>query len=335
MTSRERRLEAPHRRPGTTSRSRVIGQRALERVALVVYRSGEWVIARLPRRPVEGVLRVIFQASYLLWPTKRQWSNSNFGHVLGLPPGDPAVRRVALAAYRTYARYIVELMRLPRMSDADVEGMVDIERLEAMKAVWQESNGLILAVAHIGSNEAVGRGLARHGLPLSVVADDSSFPELFEHLRRQREQWSVTLIPWRNLREIFGVLRRRELLVLLVDWGYRPDGVPVRLFDAWTTLPAGPAFLAGKTGAPILPITIRRLDDGRVRVEDEATIRVPSTSDRDVAVATQALAGWLERAIAAAPDQWYSFKPVWPEDDGEQRALSRRAEAMRASDAAG
>ena len=29
---------------------------------------------------------------YLLWPTKRRWSNRNFGHVLGLPPDDPAVR---------------------------------------------------------------------------------------------------------------------------------------------------------------------------------------------------------------------------------------------------
>ena len=65
---------------------------------------------------------------------------------------------------------------------------------------------------------------------------------------RQREQWHATLIPWRNLRAIFGVLRRRELLGLLVDWGYRSDGIPVRLFDAWTTLPAGPATLAAKTG---------------------------------------------------------------------------------------
>ena len=66
-------------------------------------------------------------------------------------------------------------------------------------------------------------------------------------------EWGVTLIPWRNLRGIFGVLRRGELLGLLVDWGYRSDGIPVRLFDAWTTLPAGPATLAAKTGARILP----------------------------------------------------------------------------------
>ena len=35
------------------------------------------------------------QLSYLLWPTKRRWSNRNFGHVLGLPPDHPRVRRIA------------------------------------------------------------------------------------------------------------------------------------------------------------------------------------------------------------------------------------------------
>jgi hypothetical protein len=37
--------------------------------------------------------------------------------------------------------------------------------------------------AALGSNEAVAVSIAEHGLPISVVADDSSFPELFEHLR--------------------------------------------------------------------------------------------------------------------------------------------------------
>ena len=66
------------------------------------------------------------------------------------------------------------------------------------------------------ADAAVAAAAARHGMPISVVADDSSFPEIFEYLRRQREGWGVTLIPWRNLREIFGVLRRREILGLLV-----------------------------------------------------------------------------------------------------------------------
>ena len=64
---------------------------------------------------------------------------------------------------------------------------------------------------------------------------------LVERFRRLREEWGAHVIPWKNLREIFKVLRNREMLGLLIDWGYRSDGIPVRLFGAWTTLPAGGA----------------------------------------------------------------------------------------------
>jgi hypothetical protein len=42
------------------------------------------------------------------------------------------------------------------------------------------------------------------------------------------------------------------------------------------------------------------------------------------------MADALERTIAAAPDQWYSFKPMWPETDAEADELAARAAAMQA-----
>ena len=184
--------------------------------------------------------------------------------------------------------------------------------------------------AHVGNNDIIGAAIAHLGLPLSVVADDSSFPELFEHLRRQREQWHATMIPWRNLRAIFGVLRRREILGLLVDWGYRSDGIPVKLFDAWTTLPAGPATLAAKTSSRILPAITTRQPDGRLRVILAEPILVLSAGPADLQRATQAIADAVAATVRPAPEQWYSFKPIWPATAEESADLERRAAAMQA-----
>ena len=137
---------------------------------------------------------------------------------------------------------------------------------------------MIVVAGHVGNNEAVGAALAGRGYPVSVIADDSSYPELFELLSRQRESWGVKVIPWRNLRGLFAVLKRKEILALLVDWGYRDDGIPVKLFGAWTTLPAGPAALAAKSGAIIAPLAIRRLPDGRYAIEAHGEFTVPSSS---------------------------------------------------------
>jgi lauroyl/myristoyl acyltransferase len=326
VTQGEGRLEAPHRRGG--SRPRVV-----ERLAVAGYRATARLLAILPPGPTGAVFGGLAQISYLVWPTKRRWSNRNFGHVLGVPPEDPRVRRLALRAYGAYGRYLVELMRLPSMPADHVAGLVPNLDADGVRRIWKDApngGGLIFAVAHMGSNEAVAASIAEHGMPISVVADDSSFPELFELLRRQREAWGVTIVPWRNLRAIFGVLRRREMLGLLVDWGYRADGIPVRLFGAWTALPAGPATLAAKTGSRILPITIRREPGDTFLVTWPEPIDVASTDPAELQRATQAIADALEANIGAAPDQWYSFKPIWPADQAEIADLERRAQLMQA-----
>ncbi len=321
--SGRRRLEAPHRRLDASA------PRIVERSAILGYRAAASLLAHLPPSLSRGVIGTAAQGSYLAWPAKRRFSNANFGHVLGLPPEDPRVRRLALRAYREYARYMVELMRLPSRSKTELADQVEGDDVERLAAAWRASGRPMIVVAgHVGNNEAVAAAIAGHGYPTNVIADDSSFPELFELLRRQRESWGVHIIPWRNLRELYTVLRRNEILALLIDWGYRDDGIPVRLFDAWTTIPAGPAALAAKTGAIVAPLAIRRTPAGRFRIEAHEPFQVPSSSPADLQRASQRVADALEATIRAAPEQWYSFKPMWPVDAREKVELERRAAAM-------
>ncbi|MEO5884888.1 MAG: phosphatidylinositol mannoside acyltransferase, partial [Candidatus Limnocylindrales bacterium] len=44
----------------------------------------------------------------------------------------------------------------------------------------------------------------------------------------------------------------------------------------------------------------------------------------------QAMADALAMTIAASPEQWYSFKPIWPSDPLEAADLERRAGLMLA-----
>jgi phosphatidylinositol dimannoside acyltransferase len=324
MTTKSR-LEAPHRRLEP-------GSRLLERGVVLGYRLLAWIVAHVP----PGVPRFLIargaQVSYLLWPSKRRFSNANFSHVLGLPPSHRRVRWAAMSAYGEYARYVTEMMRLPHVPPDQAAALMPGVDLDVVEPIWQAARGgLIFTLGHIGNPEAIGAAIAGRGWPTNVLADDSAFPELFDLFRKTRERWGVHVIPWRNLREIFGVLRKREMLGLLIDWGYREDGIPVRLFGSWTTLPAGPATLAAKTGSVILPVSIRRNADGRTfHAEPFEAFEVPSSAPADLLAATQRIADCLEQAIAAAPEQWYSFKPMWPATAEEAAVLERRATEMAA-----
>jgi len=298
---------------------------------VIVFRAVSALLVRVPLRISEPIARIGFRGGYYLWPSKRRVICANAAHVLGLPPDDPNVASLARGIYATYARFTIELMRLPGLSADEPARLMprhgpDHERFMALWATCQaEGRGIIVVSGHVGSIEVFAGSYAQEGIPTYGLADDSAFPELFELLNASRARWGVTIIPWRRLRDIFRVLRRPAVLGMVVDWGYRPDDLPVRLFGDRTTLPAGPATLAARTGAALVPVVARRQDDGSYRPMMYEPIEVADSSPAELTRATQAVADALEDMIARAPDQWYTFKPMWPVGEAEVAALAARA----------
>lgn len=303
-----------------------------ERAVVVGYRFASWLLGVVPLRISLPLAGGTMRLAYAAWPAKRRVILANASHILGRPVDDPAVKRLAGRVYQTYGRYIVELMRLPSLPADAPAAMIDprgARGIDAFAALWAgleaQGRGIIALSIHIGSIEALIAACAARGFPTYGLADDSSYPELYALLQSQRRRWGVEVFAWKNLRRTFSVLRQPALLGLLVDWGYRSDGVPVRLFGDWTTLPAGPAVLAAKTNAVIVPIVCRRQADGRFTAEWLDTIEVGGSDPAAIARATQAVADALVLMVRPAPEQWYTFKPIWPGTPAEAAALAARA----------
>lgn len=293
----------------------------------------------MPVRVSLPIGRAVFVSSYFAWPKKRRIILSNASHVLGLPAGDRRVRHLARRIYGTYSRFIIELMRQPSLSadeplrlmrpgGADHGGDSFVALFEQLRA---QGRGLIAVSAHIGSIDVLAGAFALRGLPTYGLADDSAYPELFDEMNAQRRRWKIQVIPWRNLRRVFHALREPAILGLVVDWGYRADDVPVRMFGEWTTLPAGPAMLAARTGAAIVPVVCRRLEDGSYEAGHYDPIEIGDSSEASIQRATQQIASAIEDMVAAAPEQWYSFKPIWPETQAEKDELASRFALMTAA----
>jgi lauroyl/myristoyl acyltransferase len=326
---------APHRRIESGGIRRVV-RRARERAVVSGYRLASAGLSHIPTAISEPAAGALFRAGYYGWPAKRRIILANASHVLGKPVDDPAVVRLARRIYATYASFAVELMRLPGMPADEPLRLVaaDGDRgPESFMAIWNrcqaEGRGLIAVSGHIGSIEVFAGAFALRGVPTYGLADDTAYPELFDRLNTQRARWGVTIIPWRNLREVFRALRKPAVVGLIVDWGYRSDGVPVQLFGTWTTLPAGPATLAARTGSVILPVVNRRQPDRSYVASHGDPIEVANDSPAELQRVTQQIANALEGMVREAPDQWYCFKPMWPASPAESAALAERARAMR------
>lgn len=308
---------------------RAVGERKRELLAYWLYLAAERVIASLPRRLVLPAASAVGNVAYDLARSKRRLIHENLRRPLARPVDDPAVARAARRAFRNYAKYLVDMMRIGDLTEDQGAELVRIENVEILKQARAEERGVLLCTVHIGGMDLIGPGLKRHGELLHVVADDTTYGRLYDHLAAERAKQHIFLIGWRNLRGLFRVLRDGGNVVLFCDGGYRRGDVPVELCGEPTTLPIGPATLAAKTGAPMLPVACRRDPDDRFTTSGLPLVRCASTEPAEIFRATQALADALTTVIGIDPGQWYMFRPVWPQSDEDRARARATLEAAR------
>ena len=323
------RRQAPKRTPGYLAR------RAWERSVYAGYRLFMALIGILPPRPVEALFSAVAPLAYLLWPAKRRIADGNAAVVLGvadaegrpLPGSEKLVRARSLANYRTYGRFAAELLRLPSRSLRDIATDVDLTETSLLDDFRTRGQAAIFVGFHAGNNELGAAALGERQYDVNVVADDTAFPEMYELLRRLRAAWGIKVIDWKAIREVFGAMKRGGVIVLLSDWGYKPDGIPCQLFGRWTTLPSGPAVLSARGNAPIVPFFVRRDAPGKFRILFGTPIVVADGSPAAQLRATQETATAMENLIRTEPLQWNCFKPLWP-DAAKQQELEKIAAQM-------
>jgi KDO2-lipid IV(A) lauroyltransferase len=170
----------------------------------------------------------------------------------------------------------------------------------------------------VGGWEVGGSWFVRQGFPLAVVVEPVEPPELFEWFAGLRRSFGFTVIPLGKGAgtQVLRALRENQVVALLSDRDIGGGGVEVDFFGERTTLPAGPATLALRVGAPVMPTAIYFAGKSR----HHAVVRPPIPLERtgrlrdDIAALTQAIATELEGLIRAAPEQWHLFQPNWPSD---------------------
>ncbi|MDQ1438727.1 MAG: phosphatidylinositol dimannoside acyltransferase [Acidimicrobiaceae bacterium] len=232
-----------------------------------------------------------------------------------------ALRRAAGRAIQSYVRYWIESFRLSEMTPAELDAGMDYEGLELLDAALAEGRGVILALPHLGGWDFGGAWFASQGYQATVVVEPLDPPELFEWFADMRRAIGLEVVP---LGPDAGtaVLRRLKqggIVGLVCDRDLPGTGVEVEFFGERTTLPSGPATLALRTGAPLLPVAVyfegRHGHRGVVRPPIDVA-RAGGFRD-DVARVTQALAHELEDLIRRDPSQWHMFQPNWPSDRAE------------------
>ena len=232
---------------------------------------------------------------------------------------DPgALDRLTRAAFGHYIRSYLESATLRRYASPEHLARVRADDQAAVDAALGPEAPLIIVALHFGAIEIPGVWATsvlgrRITAPMETVGD----PDMQEYFETTRSESGLNVIPVaRAATELRAALARGEAIALVADRPVGGAGTPVTLFGAPARLPIGPAVLAHESGAPAWLIATRRVGRNEYRATWSASMPGDghgSDSRRERAAAfLDAEARAFERAIAAAPEQWWTlFFPIW------------------------
>jgi phosphatidylinositol dimannoside acyltransferase len=258
--------------------------------------------------------------------TRRELVALHLRRVCGPDLNGRALRALVDDAFASYARYWAESLRLPGLGFPEIDAGMSWSGVGHLQAAVEAGRGAILALPHLGGWEWAGTWLVHQGIPITVVVEALEPPELFEWFVsfRRRLGMEVVAVGPQAGTAVLKALRAGHVVCLLCDRnvGDTP-GVQVEFFGEETSLPAGPATLSLRTGAPLLPAAVYFSGPHGGHL---GLVRPPLRAERhgqgirdDARRITQALAGELEHLIRRAPTQWHLMQPNWPSDPGYSR----------------
>jgi phosphatidylinositol dimannoside acyltransferase len=279
-----------------------------------------WDLCRRLPEPVAYALgRAGGRAVYRLDAGRRQALRANLRHVLGPAVSPEELERVVRRGFATYGRYWIEAFRLEDLDPAEIRRRLQVvEGREHLDAAVAAGRGTIFAAPHLGNWDAGGAWLAASGYPATAVVERLQPPELYQRFAAYRRALGLELLPLddgsETLRGMLRALRDGRVVCLVCDRDLTGGGLPVRLFGAATAMPGGPASLALRTGAELLPCAVyqdRRRGHWRAVVRPPLRVRPSGDARADVLALTQRLADEFEALIARAPDQWHVLSHYW------------------------
>jgi KDO2-lipid IV(A) lauroyltransferase len=244
---------------------------------------------------------------FLLSKARRSVLRQNLSMVLGAdePHLDSIGRRVML----NFGRGVVETFMLPHLGPADLSLMVGFEGRDKLDSALSSGRGVVFATAHLGSWELAGAALGALGYRITTVAGVQFSPSLSPMVRQMKERLGITVVSMdTGTLTIARTLHKGGVVALHIDGDQFKDGVVVTYFGRDVTLPRGPAALALKTGAALLPAFAIRTSRRHITIMIEDDVAAGAGDERD---ATQRVAGVVEEYVKRYPDQWCMFRPFW------------------------
>jgi len=269
----------------------------------------------MPEATALALGRGLGRCAFAVIPRRRAIALSGLRLAFGDTHDDRELRRLCRANFVHYGTVLAEVLRLPRLTDAQLLDRFTLGGREHVDAAKARGRGLIIITAHLGNWEYLVAAQQAWGLDIAVItrhAHDSGVDQFWQGMRQARGV--CCLDSYRSLKDVARQLRSGGTVGMTIDQNEGgTTGARVPFFGREAGTVKAPALLAVRLGCPVIMFLSWRDESGRhhARLSEEIPLVQGTDLEDTVNRTTQRYNELLEEAIREHPEQWSWVHRRW------------------------
>ena len=224
-------------------------------------------------------------------------------------------------AMRSAIRYWCDTFRLPDWSPQRINDTVTATDEHLLLDAIAAGKGAIVTLPHVGNYDHAAAYFCGKGAKIVTVAEHLKPEALFKKFLEYRAAFGMEALPLdgRVLPTLSQRIRSGCVIALAADRDLSRSGIDVTFFGGPARMPAGPAILALKTGAPLICAMISYTENG-IHI-DFSLVPIPAvgTEAERIAQIVQNSADLFAQGITAYPHDWHMMQRIWIDGDFKDR----------------
>ena len=219
---------------------------------------------------------------------------------------------------RSYLRYWFDTFRLHKWSKSRIIDTTFVVRENLLRDPIATKEGCIIALPHAGNWDHAAAYFCSTGITLTAVVEKLKPEAIFKKFLAYRQSIGIEAISHKEktIPILMERLNQGKLIALVADRDMSRNGIEVNFLGGIAKMPAGPAILALKTGAPLVTAYIRYLEKG-IEITFDETIKLPiaGSEEEQIKIVTQSMADNFAKRIKDSPVDWHMLQRIWVDEE--------------------
>ncbi len=272
------------------------------------------LLSWIPLKTGRAVGARLGELGYALDKRHRRVAIENLTLALGDEKTSTEIRQLSRQVFKNLGKILFEMAWSLTLKPRDLSKYVTIEGFAHYRNARMKRKGVLILTGHLGNWELMTFMGKIANAPTQVVYRPLDFKPMDRFIAGVRTRFGARLIPKSKATlRILKSLKRAEMVVILFDQRVnKRKGIFVDFFGEPACTTKGLAFLALKTGSPVVPMFLFRTPDGfRAEFGAEMPLLRSGYLEADIRINTQRYNDCLETFVRRYPDQWFWVHRRW------------------------